>query len=185
MRLDPGQFRPDQKEDVCAINAEFAAMGEGLGLLMETDDLRLGKFLHDANDRRKKLIMERIGRLASDPILTINAQNEKQTDDPFLIRLANDSEIESVVTAKEELVISNYGDGVDGIVKYVYRCAQEMAKVYSKVYESGPARCDVGIAAIAIHRLLSVVMAEMIDYQVELELCRRGEERESTTGEGK
>ena len=129
MRLDPEQFRPDQKEDICAINAEFAAMGERLGLLMETDDLRLGKFLHDANDRRKKLIMERISRLASDPIPTINAQNEKKTDDPFLIRLANDSEIESVVMSQEELVISNYGDGVDGIVKYLYRCAQEMATV--------------------------------------------------------
>ena len=196
MRLDPNQYSPDRRVDVLAVNTEFAAMDEALGLLLETQNLRLAEFLKESIAYRKKSIMLRIERLildveqpdtavGDDPSASNEPSIDANTDDTYLIRLAPDSALESVITWKEWVATSKCGTDAEGIVKYVNRCLDEMAKASCSTPTPIQTAIAADIALVAIHKVRQVVMDQMIRYQVDLEQCRREEERESTSGEGK
>jgi len=186
MRLDPNNFSPDLRDEVDTVNAEFAAMGEALEMITESDDISLIRSLTESNEKRKATIKKLLANIeaggASSPQLPQRTPRVQIETTDSLISQANASELEQIFGAMERLEFERCekSKGLGGFVWYVTNCIEEIASTCH--HDTAPNAESSAVAYRSMCAVTDSMMKNMVHFRMELERFRR---RRAASKDGK
>lgn len=177
MRIDPTDFSPELRDDIATVNAEFAAMGEALELIMETTDNRLMQWLVESNEKRKATIATLLSTIEAGVPSSPQAPQRTprvqiQTTDS-LIAQANASELEQIFAAMERMEYERCvaSKGLGAFAWYVANCIEEIATTCH--HETAPNAESSAVAYRSMCEITETMMKNMVHFRMELERFRR------------
>jgi len=177
MRIDPTDFSPDLRDDIATVNAEFAAMGEALEMIMSTTDIRLMQWLTESNEKRKATIATLLSTIEagvpSSPQLPQRTPRVIIETTDSLIAQANASELEQIFGAMERLEFERCekAKGLGGFAWYIANCVEEIASTCH--HDTAPNAESSAVAYRSMCAITEAMMKNMVHFRTELERFRR------------